>query len=197
MDFDIKKHRLLADHFVTFINTMAAKIIDGKALAKVVENEVREMTLDLIREKGIKPGLAVVLVGDRPDSATYVRSKTKKAQEVGFLSVDVHLPASATEEEVRLSRNLAYSGLRCVAFAKALSSDVFSISQILHAVQNLNSRPDVHGILVQLPLPKHVDEGKILSSILVEKVSMAAYFSTCTLDKLTWSRMLMDCLRKI
>jgi len=80
-----------------------------------------------------------VLVGARPDSATYVRMKKKAAAEVGFFSVDVTLDEDATQETV------------------------------LQAVQTLNSRRDIHGILVQLPLPAHIDEHKVLKSILVSK----------------------------
>ena len=85
------------------------------------------------------PGLAVVLVGERKDSQTYVRSKKKGCEEVGIRSFGTDLPASATEEEV------------------------------LRVVQEYNSNPEVHGILVQLPLPKHINEERILDAISIDK----------------------------
>ena len=116
-----------------------AKIIDGKALAAIIQREVQEGVFELEREKEIKPGLAVVLVGERKDSQTYVRTKKKAAEEVGFFSLDVILPENTKEDE------------------------------LLKIIQQLNERSDIHGILVQLPLPAHINESRILQEILVEK----------------------------
>lgn len=88
---------------------------------------------------GASPGLAVVLVGERKDSQTYVRNKKKACDEVGIVSFGADLPAEATEEDV------------------------------LRVVAEYNANPDVHGILVQLPLPKHIDEQKVLDAISIEK----------------------------
>jgi len=87
----------------------------------------------------VQPGLAVVLVGDRTDSSTYVRMKKRAADEVGFHSVDCKFSESVSEGE------------------------------LLECVRKLNSDPKVHGILVQLPLPRHINEAKVLEEILVEK----------------------------
>jgi 5,10-methylene-tetrahydrofolate dehydrogenase/methenyl tetrahydrofolate cyclohydrolase len=113
--------------------------IDGRATAKVIRAELAEHTKSLQASHGVTPGLAVVLVGSRTDSAVYVRMKKKAAAEVGFHSVDVQLPETATEAE------------------------------ILGAVDALNKDSAVHGILVQLPLPAHVCEATVLKRILVEK----------------------------
>ena len=118
---------------------MAPLIIDGKATAVAIQEELKEEVGRLQTEQGILPGLAVILVGDRVDSATYVRSKKKTAAVIGIHSVDVNLPDTATQED------------------------------LLNEVQKLNADPQVHGILVQLPLPPHIDEPTILKAIAVEK----------------------------
>jgi 5,10-methylene-tetrahydrofolate dehydrogenase/methenyl tetrahydrofolate cyclohydrolase len=101
-----------------------AEVIDGKAIAKDVRAGIAEEVAQMKQKVGKVPGLAVVLVGNRTDSATYVRSKKKACEEVGIASFEVKLPEDATEEEV------------------------------LESVRKFNSDPEVHGILVQLPLPK-------------------------------------------
>lgn len=118
---------------------LKAGIIDGKAIAQQVREEVKVHVAELVAKHGVTPGLAVVLVGSRKDSATYVRNKKKAAAEVGFHSVDVDLPEDATQET------------------------------ILNEVKKLNNDPSIHGILVQLPLPKGIDEAKVLAEIAVEK----------------------------
>ncbi|KAG9147704.1 hypothetical protein Leryth_014864 [Lithospermum erythrorhizon] len=100
-----------------------AKIIDGKATAKDVRDEIAAEISRMKDAIGIVPGLAVILVGDRKDSATYVRNKKKACESVGINSYEVNLPESATEEEV------------------------------LKFISDFNDDPAVHGILVQLPLP--------------------------------------------
>jgi hypothetical protein len=116
-----------------------ARIIDGKAIAAAVRQEIKAVTDDLKAAHGVTPGLAVVLVGNRTDSATYVRMKKKAAAEVGFYSVDKDFDDTVSQDEL----------IRCVA--------------------ELNRDPKIHGILVQLPLPRHIDEAKVLESILVAK----------------------------
>jgi methylenetetrahydrofolate dehydrogenase (NADP+)/methenyltetrahydrofolate cyclohydrolase len=111
-----------------------AQIIDGKAVAAQVRSEVAKGVVEL-RAAGVTPGLTVVRVGDDPASAIYVRGKKKDSEEVGFASVEHHLPVTATQEE------------------------------ILALVRRLNADPKVHGILVQLPLPKGVDERTVLEAI--------------------------------
>jgi len=113
--------------------------IDGKAIAATIRAEIKDHVAQLQKEKDVTPGLAVVLVGNRPDSATYVRMKKKAAAEVNFHSVDVELDVGVTQEE------------------------------LLQHVEDLNNDPKIHGILVQLPLPKHIDEALVLKRIAVEK----------------------------
>lgn len=113
---------------------MSARIIDGNALAQSVRNEVAARVRAL-SQRGVKPGLAVVLVGDDPASAVYVRNKVKDCEEVGIASTLDRLPA-ATSEAALLAR-----------------------------IAQLNADPAVHGILVQLPLPAHIDEHRVIEAI--------------------------------
>jgi 5,10-methylene-tetrahydrofolate dehydrogenase/methenyl tetrahydrofolate cyclohydrolase len=116
-----------------------AELIDGKAISQNIRDEVKQAAADLVASHGVTPGLAVIMVGSRKDSATYVRNKKKAAAEVNFHTVDVDLDESITQEE--LSKEL----------------------------DKLNNDPKVHGILIQLPLPTHIDEAEILKQIKVEK----------------------------
>lgn len=116
-----------------------AEMIDGKEISAQIRAEVKKATEELVVEKGVRPGLAVILVGERKDSQSYVRNKKKMAAEVEFHTVDVDLPDTVSQED------------------------------LLKEVQKLNDDPKVHGILVQLPLPKHIDEPTILKAIKVEK----------------------------
>ncbi|MCR4442235.1 MAG: bifunctional methylenetetrahydrofolate dehydrogenase/methenyltetrahydrofolate cyclohydrolase FolD [Peptococcaceae bacterium] len=113
---------------------MSCQIIDGKAVAQKIREEIKKKTGEL-KKRGITPGLAVVLVGDDPASHIYVGLKEKACREVGFYSEIIKLPAGAAEEEV------------------------------LKLVEELNKRPEIHGILVQLPLPKQVREEIIIPSV--------------------------------
>jgi methylenetetrahydrofolate dehydrogenase (NADP+)/methenyltetrahydrofolate cyclohydrolase len=119
---------------MTTIGTGAAKILDGKALAARVRAEIAAEARRLAT-KGIKPGLAVVLVGDDPASQIYVRSKSRACQEAGFRALDHNLPATTPE------------------------------SDLLTLVGALNANPDVDGILVQLPLPPTIDARRVLLAI--------------------------------
>ncbi|KAG9139453.1 hypothetical protein Leryth_020690 [Lithospermum erythrorhizon] len=116
-----------------------AKIIDGKYTAKVIREEIAAEISTMKDAIGIVPGLAVILVGDRKDSATYVRNKKKACESVGINSYEVNLPENATEEEV------------------------------LKFISDFNDDPAVHGILVQLPLPSHMNELNILNAVSIDK----------------------------
>lgn len=112
-----------------------AKLIDGKAFAAGLRTRVAMGVAELAARGGAKPGLATVLVGADPASEVYVRSKGKTASELGMASFDHRLPAETTEAE------------------------------LLSLVSKLNADPAINGILVQLPLPKHIDTPKILLAI--------------------------------
>jgi len=118
---------------------MTAKVIDGKAAAEDVLATVRAATQRLIAGTGVTPGIAVVIVGEDPASQAYVRSKGKRAEECGFKSVTHRLPAETAEAD------------------------------LLALVSDLNADPSIHGILVQLPVPKHIDEGKVIQAIAPQK----------------------------
>lgn len=113
---------------------MSAKIIDGKAIAAQIRGEL-ESRIYALAARGVKPGLAVVLVGEDPASTVYVGMKEKKCQELGFHSVAHRLSVDTTQEE------------------------------LLAVVESLNNNPQIHGILVQLPLPKQIDEDTIIEAI--------------------------------
>lgn len=117
---------------------MTARIIDGKALATEIRSALTARVARL-NAAGHRPGLAVILVGDDPASAIYVRNKTLACEQVGIRSWVDRLPADAAE------------------------------IALLARIGQLNADPDVHGILVQTPLPKHVDSAKIVESIAFEK----------------------------
>lgn len=112
-----------------------ARILDGKAVAKAIRDEVATACAALRRERGITPGLTVVLVGEDPASTVYVRNKEKAAREAGMDSRVLRMPVSTSEAE------------------------------IVGVVERLNRDRDVHGILVQLPLPKGVDANRVLLAV--------------------------------
>lgn len=116
-----------------------ASIIDGKKIAEDIRKEIAAEVETLKASTGHVPGLAVVLVGTRKDSETYVRSKKKACAEVGFDSFGTDLPEDASEADV------------------------------LRVVEAYNADPKVHGILVQLPLPKHINEQRVLDAISIHK----------------------------
>jgi len=113
---------------------MTAQIIDGKAIAQAIREEVKTKAASL-KARGITPCLAVILAGDNPASVSYVTAKKKALSEAGMADRFVHLPESAAEEE------------------------------LLTVIQRLNEDSSVHGILVQLPLPPHINEEKIILAI--------------------------------
>ncbi|HSG31302.1 MAG TPA: bifunctional methylenetetrahydrofolate dehydrogenase/methenyltetrahydrofolate cyclohydrolase FolD [Thermodesulfobacteriota bacterium] len=112
-----------------------AELIDGKVVSQSVRDEVQELTSKLMDDTGIVPGLAAVLVGDDPASEIYVRNKRKACEKVGIYSEEHKLPAETTEED------------------------------LLALVNKLNDDPKIHGILVQLPLPDHINETTILRTV--------------------------------
>ena len=114
---------------------MTAKILSGREIAESIKEEVRDEVARLYEEQGFRPGLTVVRVGEDPASAVYVGNKVKTSHELGIISEHIHLDADTTHDEV------------------------------LSTVQRLNSRDDIDGILVQLPLPGHIDENAILEAI--------------------------------
>ncbi|EXL04757.1 bifunctional methylenetetrahydrofolate dehydrogenase/methenyltetrahydrofolate cyclohydrolase FolD [Brucella anthropi] len=116
-----------------------AQLIDGKKLAEDVVSTVKTETEKLVAATGIVPGIAVVIVGEDPASQVYVASKSKKAKECGFHSVQHDLPETASEQE------------------------------LLDLIESLNNDPAIHGILVQLPLPKHIDSGRVIQTISPDK----------------------------
>ncbi|EER96579.1 hypothetical protein BDA96_02G181500 [Sorghum bicolor] len=116
-----------------------ATIIDGKSIAEDIRFHIAEEVCQMKRSVGHVPGLAVVLVGDRRDSESYVRYKVKGCEEVGIKSLLAKLPGNCSEDEV------------------------------MDSVSRFNEDPSVHGILVQLPLPEFMDEERILSTISLEK----------------------------
>ncbi len=117
---------------------MPAELIDGVAIARSVREQVAR-DVERLAAEGLRPGLAVVLVGDDPASAVYVRSKGKACEEAGIHSVTIRLPAETTQEE------------------------------LLARVDALNSDPAIHGILVQMPLPRHIDSEVIIRRIRPDK----------------------------
>ena len=118
---------------------MTAKIIDGKAIAARVRAEVAQGVKDLMARAGMPPGLAAVRVGEDPASVIYVRNKIKACREAGLESFEHILPESTSQED------------------------------LLCLVSRLNADRRVHGILVQLPLPKHIDEGRVIDLVAPEK----------------------------
>ena len=112
-----------------------AQIIDGKAISAKIREEIKEETARFKAERGYAPGLAVIIVGEDPASTVYVRNKGRACDEVGFYSEIHRLPEETTQDEL-----------------EAL-------------IDRLNVDEKIHGILVQLPLPKHLDESAVLLKI--------------------------------
>lgn len=114
---------------------MAAQLIDGKALAQQIRERIAKDVVDLVAQKGVRPGLAAILVGDDPASHIYVRNKQKACDAAGIYVDENKLPAATTQAE------------------------------LLRLIEKVNADPKIHGILVQLPLPKHIDSKVILDSV--------------------------------
>ena len=116
-----------------------AEILDGKAVAAEVVATVKQAAAELILQTGVTPGIAVVIVGEDPASQVYVSSKSRKAKECGFHSVQHELAADTSEDA------------------------------LLKLIDDLNRDEAIHGILVQLPLPAHIDSGRVIQTIAPEK----------------------------
>jgi len=114
-------------------------IIDGKKISEEIKNEIAAEVAEWIKNGGKTPHLAAVLVGNDGASETYVAAKVKACNKVGFTSSEIRLPAETTQEE------------------------------LLIEIQNLNNNPDIDGFIIQLPLPKHIDENIIIQAIAPEK----------------------------
>ena len=119
--------------------TINTKIIDGKQLADNLRAEIAEGVCRIKNEKGLTPGLAVILVGDNPASVSYVTAKERACREAGMFSREIRLAAETTESEV------------------------------VRLINELNGDSAIHGILVQLPLPKHISEKSVINAIAPEK----------------------------
>lgn len=118
---------------------MTAQLLDGRATSATIREEVKAGVQKLEAEKGIVPGLATVLVGEDPGSKSYVAMKERQCQDAGMNAFGHHLPEDISQEELE------------------------------GEIASLNADPEVHGILVQLPLPDHLDEDRVLSAIALEK----------------------------
>ena len=116
-----------------------AEIINGKVVSQKVREKIKEEVAKFSSERGAAPGLAVIVVGDDPASAVYVRNKHKACLEVGITSYQIEFPGDTSEQE------------------------------LLEKIDELNADPRVNGILVQLPLPKHIDEEKVINRISPKK----------------------------
>ena len=114
---------------------MPATLLDGKALALTIQSETASAVTASVAERGIRPGLAAVLVGENPASQIYVRNKRRACERVGIASWLHEMPVVTTTQ------------------------------QLLHVVRGLNADPAVHGILVQLPLPGHIEEAAIIRAV--------------------------------
>ena len=114
---------------------MEYKLLDGKAESAAIRSEIKAEVEEIVKKGGRRPSLTAILVGDNPASKTYVANKEKACADAGFTSEVKRLPAETTEEE------------------------------LLGLIRNLNADPNVDGFIVQLPLPKHIDENKVIAAI--------------------------------
>ena len=114
---------------------MTAKLINGNEIAQQIREELKQETARLKEKHNVVPGLVTILVGENPASVSYVTAKQKTSKELGFYSIQDNQAATITEEE------------------------------LLKLIDKYNKDPKIHGILVQLPLPKHINETKVLYAI--------------------------------
>ena len=118
---------------------MTAVLLDGKQLAQTMQAEIATQTAELLRTRGLRPGLAAVLVGDNPASQLYVSNKRRACEKVGIASSLHELPGDTSQAD------------------------------LLALISRLNADPAIHGILVQLPLPKHIDEAAVVDAVAPDK----------------------------
>lgn len=116
-----------------------AHIIDGKKIAAATRADIAKRVADFEKENGFKPGLAVIIVGENPASQVYVRNKKKACEDVGMYSIVIEMPEATTQDE------------------------------LMDKIEELKNDSSIHGILVQLPLPKHLDEESVIAAIPPEK----------------------------
>ena len=116
-----------------------AHIIDGKKIAAATRADIAERVAAFEKENGFKPGLAVIIVGENPASQVYVRNKKKACEDVGMYSVVIEMPEATTQDE------------------------------LMDKIEELKNASAIHGILVQLPLPAHLDEEAVIAAIPPEK----------------------------
>jgi len=116
-----------------------AHIIDGKKIAAATRADIAQRVADFEKEKGFKPGLAVIIVGENPASQVYVRNKKKACEDVGMYSIVIEMPEATTQAE------------------------------LMAKIEELKNDEKIHGILVQLPLPRHLDEDAVIAAIPPEK----------------------------
>jgi methylenetetrahydrofolate dehydrogenase (NADP+) / methenyltetrahydrofolate cyclohydrolase len=117
---------------------VSAQLINGKSISDSIREELR-YEVELLKQKGVTPGLVVILVGEDPASQVYVRNKAKACEQLGYYSEVIKVPAETTQDE------------------------------LLGLIRKYNEQTNIHGILVQLPLPKHIEEKAIIDAISVEK----------------------------
>ncbi len=115
------------------------RVIDGRKIAQGIEQKVKKDVEEFVKEHGIKPALATILVGEHPPSKLYIKLKHWACKRVGIVSEDHKFPENTKQDEV------------------------------IELIESLNNRPEIHGILVQLPLPKHIDEREVMMHISPEK----------------------------
>lgn len=115
------------------------RVIDGRKIAQGIEQKVKKEVEEFVKEHGIKPALATILVGEHPPSKLYIKLKHWACKRVGIVSEDHKFPENTKQDEV------------------------------IELIESLNNRPEIHGILVQLPLPKHIDEREVMMHISPEK----------------------------
>jgi len=121
---------------------MTAKIISGKEVSASIRVELEKEVAELKEKHGLTPGIGVILVGEDPASQSYVKSKERTAEKLGIYSRTLRVPAETSEEEV------------------------------LRMVEDFNRDPKIHGILVQLPLPDHIDENKVIFAELLDRTGV-------------------------
>lgn len=149
---------------------MSATIIDGKAVSQEIRNEVKELADKLKAEHGVTPGLAFILVGNDPASEVYVRNKAKACDALGFYSVTEKMPADVSQQNV------------------------------IDKVEEFNGDERVHGILVQMPLPKHMNEHEVIEAIDPSKdvdalhpFNIGLYSETKSWDEIMDKKLLLPC----
>ncbi len=149
---------------------MTAKIIDGKSVSQEIKNEAKFLTEKLKAEHGVTPGLAFILVGNNPASEVYVKNKTKACESLGFYSITERMPENVSEQEV------------------------------LDNVDKFNLDERVHGILVQMPLPKHINEYKVIEQIdpgkdvdALHPFNIGLYTESKSWDEIVEKRLLLPC----